>query len=71
VRLRLPGYIPDTREWTDLYEGLRDFGRGCYRAIRNLTTHDLDEPTVPVALEALASLSFLARRIDDAVREDG
>jgi hypothetical protein len=34
-------------------------------------THGLDEPTEPVALEALAALSFMARRIDDAVREGG
>jgi hypothetical protein len=71
VRLRIPGYPPGTREWIDLYEGLREFGKGCYRVIRNLTTHDLNEPNAPVALEALASLSFFARRVDDALREDG
>lgn len=35
-------------------------------AIRNLATHDLNEPDEQVALEQLAALSVLARWIDDA-----
>ncbi len=66
VRLRIPGYIKGTPEWRDVHAGTRDFGKGCAQAIRNLYTHGLDEPNEVVAFEALAALSFLARRIDDA-----
>jgi hypothetical protein len=71
VRLRLQGYVKATPEWRDIHKGMRDFGLGCVAAIRNLTTHGLDEPNEPVALEALAALSYLARRIDDAVVHTG
>jgi hypothetical protein len=50
------------------YEGLWE---GPARAIRNQATRDLNEPNEAVALEVLATLSFSARPIDDAVREDG
>jgi hypothetical protein len=71
VRLRLPGFVRGTPEWIDAHKGARDFGLGCVAAIRNLITHSLDEPTEPVALEALGALSFFARRVDDAVVERG
>jgi hypothetical protein len=71
VRLRLPGFVKGTPEWIDAHKGARDFGLGCVAAIRNLITHSLDEPTEPVALEALGALSFFARRVDDAVVEKG
>jgi len=57
VRLRIPGYVKGTPEWTDAHTGTRDLGLGCVRAIRNLTTHGLDEPNEPVALEALPPIS--------------
>jgi hypothetical protein len=71
VRLRIPGYSKGTPEWTDAHKGARDIGLGCVAAIRNITTHSLDEPTQQVALEALAVLSFFARRVDDAVPQWG
>jgi len=66
-RLRLPGLVKGTPEWTSAHEGARHFGMGCSMAPRNPTTHRLDEPDEQVAIEALAALSLLARWIEDAV----
>jgi hypothetical protein len=52
--------------WTNAHEGAGAFGRGCMMRIRNLYTHNngADEQE---DLEALASLSLLARWIDEAI----
>jgi hypothetical protein len=41
------------------------FGKGCAKGIRNVTAHG-SQPDEQLALEALASLSLLARWIDEA-----
>jgi hypothetical protein len=71
VRLRIPGFEKGTPEWTDAHTGTRNLGLGSVAAIRNLTTHGLDEPSESAALEALAVLSFFARTVDDATVEHG
>lgn len=65
-RLRLPGYKPGSKDFMSAHAGAMQFGAGCMMAIRNLATHDLNEPDEQVALEQLAALSVLARWIDDA-----
>lgn len=62
-RLRFRGYEPGSDAWTNAHEGAAAFGRGCMMRIRNLYTHNTgaDEQE---DLEALASLSLLARWID-------
>jgi Protein of unknown function (Hypoth_ymh) len=66
VRLRFARHTKGTPEWNDAHAGIRDFGKGCVAAIRNVFTHGLHEPEPADALEALAALSFLARRIEEA-----
>ena len=55
--------------YKSVHEGIADFGSGCFKAIRNplahLPQHEI-EMSEQVALESLASLSRLARWIDDA-----
>lgn len=53
--------------WTSAHEGAMHFGRGCAQGIRNLSVHGTEELGEQEALEHLASLSVLARWIDDAV----
>lgn len=47
------------------------YGRGCMMRIRNLVEHHHDELPEQEALECLASLSLLARWIDEAVVVEG
>ena len=65
-RLRFAGYVEDSESFTSKHEGALSFGRGCMQAIRNIATHQSDEPEEQEALEQLAALSVLARWIDDA-----
>ncbi|WP_423916809.1 TIGR02391 family protein [Candidatus Poriferisodalis sp.] len=59
-----------TKNWTSAHEGAMHFGRGCAQGIRNLNVHGTDRLNEQEALGYLASLSVLARWIDDAeVRE--
>jgi hypothetical protein len=51
--------------WTNAHEGAGAFGRGCMMRIRNLYTHNQGRDEQE-DLEALASLSLLARWIDEA-----
>jgi len=67
-RLRFSGLAKGTRDWTNAHEGAMYFGKGCAKGIRNVTTHG-SEPDEPLALEALAALSLLARWIDEATVE--
>ncbi|MEY2447044.1 MAG: hypothetical protein QOH79_520 [Acidimicrobiaceae bacterium] len=65
-RLRLPGYPTGSEAYKSAHQGAMNFGQGCMLAIRNIATHDLDEPSEQVALERLAALSVLARFIAEA-----
>ena len=40
---------------------MRDFAAGCFEAVRNPATHELEELEEAEALEQLAALSLLAR----------
>jgi hypothetical protein len=66
-RLRLPGLEQGTPSWQSAHEGAMHFGQGCAEAIRNLAVHG-DDDLEQAALEALASLSLLARWIERAER---
>ncbi|GAA4994293.1 hypothetical protein GCM10023205_78800 [Yinghuangia aomiensis] len=53
--------------FTSMQEGVRAFGEGCFRAIRNPISHNnLPELTEDEGLEQLAAFSVLARWIDGA-----
>ena len=71
-RLRFP-QIEDSQTRKSMEDGVREFGAGCFQAIRNPIGHrpndelELDDQT---ALERLAALSLLARWVDEA-RVDG
>lgn len=54
------------RQLRSAHQGAMSFGQGCFLAIRNLSTHTLDQPEEQRALELLAALSVLARWIDEA-----
>lgn len=41
-RLRFPGSIEGTDEWTNMHEGAAALGRACAMGIRNVTTHGAD-----------------------------
>jgi hypothetical protein len=64
-RLRFVGLTFGTPDWTSAHEGAMFFGKGCAKGIRNVTAHG-SNPDEPLALEALAGLSLLARWIDEA-----
>ena len=65
-RLRL--MEPDGSEtFTNRHDGAVFFARGCYQALRNVLTHEIDqEPSEAYALQALAAFSLLASWIDEA-----
>ena len=65
-RLRFPGLIDGTDDWSNAVDGARFFGMGCEAGIRNLVTHGSRRPDEQTALEMLAALSVLARWIDEA-----
>jgi hypothetical protein len=68
-RLRLPG---DRRKasWKSQQEGVRFFGAGCFRAIRNPAAHEEDvDWSEQETLEYLAALSALARWVDMSTAE--
>ncbi len=70
-RLRLPGYDRETArdDWTNAHQGAQFLGLACVKAVRNLTTHTVNEPPEEEALEALAMLSQFSRRCHEAVVE--
>jgi uncharacterized protein (TIGR02391 family) len=55
-----------TRTGQSIQRGTHLIAMGAIAAIRNPNSHRLDEPSVDEALEKLAVLSFVARRLDDA-----
>lgn len=65
-RLRLPGFEPGSETYTSIHEGVVAFATGCFQAIRNITTHRMEQPDEDAALEMLAALSVLARWTDAA-----
>jgi|GEM_PF-2152114 len=67
-RLRFPGLAKGTPDWTNAHEGAGSLGRACAMGIRNIATHG-SVPDDQLALEQLATLSLLARWIDEAVVE--
>lgn len=68
-RLRFPG-DRDTATWKALQNGAREFGAGCFIAIRNPLAHDLQYPLqTQEALEQLAALSVLARWIESCMTD--
>ena len=68
-RLRLPGFSNGTDDWNSAHDGAAALGRACAMAIRNLSTHSVEQPDEQVALEALAALSLFARWADEATVE--
>lgn len=60
-RLVIGGGGLDGETWRCAQEGAMHFARGCFLGIRNVVTHSLEPLEEGVALEALASLSLLAR----------
>lgn len=65
-RLRFAGIDPTSERWKSAHGGAQAFGRGCVQGIRNWAAHELDEANEQLALEYLASLSVLARWIEQA-----
>jgi hypothetical protein len=64
-RLRFPG-DRTSLTWRSRQGGARDFGAGCFEAIRNPASHEHNlELSEQVALEQLAAFSLLARWIEE------
>jgi hypothetical protein len=67
-RLRFPDVdrATDPKTWQARHDGARDFGAGCFQAIRNVAAHARpgEEPDQQEALEQLAALSVLARWVE-------
>lgn len=64
-RLRMTGFQEGTDSWKNAHEGARYLGIGCVKAIRNLSTHELEHKEQR-ALEQLACLSTFARWVSEA-----
>lgn len=65
-RLRVPG-DKSTQTWSSRQRGLHTLGQACVAGIRNVVAHEADLDLDPqIALELLATLSTLARWIDEA-----
>jgi hypothetical protein len=66
-RLRFPG-DRTSPTWRSRQGGARDFGAGCFEAIRNPASHEHDLGlSEQVALEQLAAFSLLARWIEECL----
>ncbi len=63
-RLRWPG-DPSNRDVKSMNDGLRQLAPGVQMTIRNSSTHDTDQMPEQLALERLATLSLLARWVDE------
>ncbi|MEQ8438771.1 MAG: TIGR02391 family protein [Ilumatobacter fluminis] len=65
-RLRFVRFESGTDDYRSAHVGAAAFAKGCFLAIRNLTTHRLDPLLEAEALEFLAALSVFARWVDEA-----
>lgn len=63
-RLRLPG-SEDDKTRASRQRGARDLGQGCFWALRNPATHQIEEWPEQSALEALCAFSLLARLVEE------
>jgi len=63
-RLRLP-HAESDRTQQSRQRGARDLAQGCFWALRNPATHQVQEWDEQVALEALCALSLVARLINE------
>jgi uncharacterized protein (TIGR02391 family) len=63
-RLRLPG-AEDDKTRQSRQRGARDLAQGCFWALRNPATHQVDAWEEQTALESLCAFSVLARLIDE------
>jgi hypothetical protein len=70
VVLRVTDIASNDASWASVHRGTMLIGQGCVAAIRNPRTHRLAIKEDQVALEELATLSLLARWIDDADRSE-
>jgi hypothetical protein len=68
-RLRIPG-DQSSPTVQSRQRGALQLGLGCFFAIRNPAAHESGEWTEQVALEYLATLSVLARLIDESIVEE-
>lgn len=67
-RLRPEGFgSPGDESYESALAGARELHMGAMRRIRNLATHEIEELNEQIALEQLATLSFVARLIDEAL----
>jgi uncharacterized protein (TIGR02391 family) len=69
-RLRWPGQLDD-RNVKSMQDGLRQFAPGVQMTIRNPATHLRRDMTEQEALERLATLSLLARWVDECQLDTG
>lgn len=69
VRLRWPG-VQEDRDVKSMNDGLRQFAPGVQMTIRNSAAHSTEQMTEQDALERLATLSLLARWVDECDRLD-
>ncbi len=65
-KLRFPDLDENDPSWESSHRGAMLIGQGCVRGIRNPRTHRLEVREDQATLEELATLSLLARWIDDA-----
>jgi len=66
-RLRLSGIDKDQQpdRWKSAHEGAGSLGRACAQMIRNGVAHSLEPLEEQLALEYVATISVLARLVDD------
>ncbi|WP_336649690.1 TIGR02391 family protein [Kocuria rosea] len=68
-RLRWPGDPDKDTTVRSMNDGIRQYAVGCFKAIRNTSTHTMEEMDEMEALTKLTSISLLATWIDDCVVE--
>lgn len=73
-RLRLRGYVPESRTWRSAHDGAAALVRAAFQSVRNTVSHPgAPELDPDQALEMLAILSYATRLVDasDTVAADG
>jgi hypothetical protein len=66
-RLRFPNLTEGTDRYRSAHEGAMQLGMACAQGIRNWAAHSSDGADEQVALEYLATLSVLARWVDQSL----